>query len=172
MGSRETICCLTKPALTIEPEFRSGLEREAAAKLTQAGVPFGFESQWIKYIVPEREAKYLPDFSFMKSDDFPKGCPIILEPKGRFGGAVPGGKFRVSTKDAAVKERQKFVLLKQQHPELDIRFIFSRASTPIYKGSPTSYGKWATDHGFKWAEKVVPDAWIEEIKSYQKKKRK
>lgn len=157
---------MSKPALTIEPEFRSGLERDAAAKLTAAGVPFGFESQWIKYIVPQREAKYLPDFSF------PNDCPIILEPKGRFGGAVPGGKFRVSTKDAAVKERQKFVLLKQQHPELDIRFIFSRASTPIYKGSPTSYGKWATDHGFKWAEKVVPDEWIEEIKAYQKPKKR
>lgn len=156
---------MSKPALTIEPEYRSGLERDAAAKLTQAGVPFDFEGQWIRYVVPEREAKYLPDFSF-------KGCPIILEPKGRFGGAIPGGKFRVSTKDAAVKERQKFVLLREQHPELDIRFIFSRASTPIYKGSPTSYGKWATDHGFLWAEKVVPDAWIEEIKTHLKKSNK
>jgi hypothetical protein len=157
---------MSKPALTIEPEFRSGLEREAAAKLTQAGVPFGYESQHIRYIVPEREAKYLPDFSF-------EGCPIIIEPKGRFGGAIPGGKFaRVSTKDAAVKERQKFVLLKEQHPELDIRFIFSRASTPIYKGSPTSYGKWATDHGFKWAEKIIPDAWIEEIKKYLKPRKR
>jgi len=156
---------LSKPALTIEPEFRSGLERDAAAKLTAAGVTFGYESQHIRYTVPQREAKYLPDFSF-------EGCPIIIEPKGRFGGAIPGGKFRVSTKDAAVKERQKFVLLKEQHPELDIRFIFSRASTPIYKGSPTSYGKWATDHGFKWAEKVIPDAWIKEIKAYLKPKRK
>lgn len=155
----------SKPALTIEPEFRSGLERDAAAKLTEAGVPFGYESQHIRYIVPQREAKYLPDFSF-------PGCPIIIEPKGRFGGAIPGGRFRVSTKDAAVKERQKFVLLKEQHPELDIRFIFSRASTPIYKGSPTTYGKWATDHGFKWAEKIIPDAWIKEIKAYLNKKRK
>lgn len=150
---------MSKPALTIEPEYRSGLEREAAAKLTQHGVPFDFEGHWIRYTVPAREAKYLPDFSF-------PGCPIILEPKGRFGGAVPGR--RVSTKDAAVKERQKFVLLKEQHPELDIRFIFSRASTPIYKGSKTTYGKWATDHGFLWAEKVIPDAWIAEIKSYLK----
>jgi hypothetical protein len=153
---------MSKPALTIEPEYRSGLEREAAAKLTQAGVPFGFESQWIRYAVPAREAKYLPDFSF-------KDCPIIIEPKGRFGGAIAGPwAKRVSTKDAAVKERQKFVLLKEQHPELDIRFIFSRASTPIYKGSKTTYGKWATDHGFKWAEKVIPDAWIAEIKAYLK----
>lgn len=156
----------TKPALTIEPEFRSGLERNAAAKLTQAGVPFGFESQYIRYTVPEREAKYLPDFSFA-------GCPIIIEPKGRFGGNYQGfGKFRSGgSKDAAVRERQKFVLLKEQHPELDIRFVFSRASTPIYPGSKTSYGKWATDHGFQWAEKEVPDAWIAEIKQHLKKRK-
>lgn len=156
---------MSKPALTLEPEFRSGLEKEAAAKLTRAGVPFDYEGQKIKYAVPAREASYLPDFSF-------PGCPIIIEPKGRFGGAIPNGKFRVSTKDAAVKERQKFILLKEQHPHLDIRFIFSRAATPIYKGSPTSYGKWATDHGFKWAEKTIPDEWIKEIKAYLKPKRK
>jgi hypothetical protein len=153
---------MSSPALTIEPEYRSGLEREAAAKLTQAGVPFAFEGQWIRYTVPEREAKYLPDFSFT-------GCPIIIEPKGRFGGVFKfRGRQAAPSKDAAVKERQKFVLLKEQHPELDIRFIFSRASTPIYKGSKTTYGKWATDHGFKWAEKVIPDAWIAEIKKYLK----
>ena len=151
---------MAKPALTIEPEYRSGLEREVAAKLTQAGVPFDYEGQWIKYTVPAREAKYLPDFTI-------PGTNIILEPKGRFGGAVPGGKFRVSTKDAAVKERQKFCLIKEQHPELDIRFIFSRASTPIYKGSPTSYGKWAEDHNFLWCEKAVPDEWLREIRQLQ-----
>jgi hypothetical protein len=157
---------MSKPALTIEPEFRSGLERDAAEKLTAAGVTFGYESQHIRYIVPQREAKYLPDFSF-------EGCPIILEPKGRFGGVFKfKGRMNAPGKDAAVKERQKFVLLKEQHPHLDIRFIFSRASTPIYKGSKTSYGKWATDHGFKWCEKVVPDAWIKEILAYLKPKRK
>lgn len=158
---------MSKPALTIEPEFRSLLEKDVAEKLTGAGVEFGYESQNIRYTVPSREAKYLPDFTI-------PGCPIIIEPKGKFGGNYQGkfGRRMVGSKDAAVKERQKFVLLKEQHPELDIRFIFSRASTPIYPKSPTSHGKWATDHGFKWAEKVVPDAWIEEIKAYLKKQPK
>jgi hypothetical protein len=156
---------MSKPALTIEPEFRSGLEKDAAEKLTAAGVPFGYESQTISYTVPAREAKYHPDFSF-------ENCPIILEPKGRFGGTYAfKGRQMGNSKDAAVKERQKFILLKEQHPEWDIRFIFSRAKTPIYKGSKTTYGKWATDHGFKWAEKVVPDEWIDEIKSYLKKRK-
>jgi hypothetical protein len=157
---------MSKPALTIEPEYRSALERGVAEKLTAAGVAYGYESQHIRYSVPAREAKYLPDFS-------PDDCPIIIEPKGRFGGNYEGfrGKRMVGSKDAAVKERQKFILLKEQHPELDIRFIFSRASTPIYPKSPTSYGKWATDHGFKWAEKTIPDAWIEEIKAYQQQQK-
>jgi hypothetical protein len=160
---------MSKPALTIEPEYRSKLEKDVAEKLTAAGVEYGYESQHVHYTVPAREAKYLPDFSV-------NDCPIIIEPKGRFGGNYEGfgGRRMVGTKDAAVKERQKFILLKEQHPELDIRFIFSRAATPIYPKSKTSYGKWATDHGFKWAEKVVPDAWIDEIKAYlkQHKKRK
>jgi hypothetical protein len=160
---------MTAPALTLEPTFRSGLEKQVAEQLDEEGVAYSHEGQWVRYVVPEREAKYLPDFSFA-------GCPIILEPKGRFGGNYKGFKGRqmVGAKDAAVKERQKFVLLKEQHPELDIRFVFSRASTPIYAGSKTTYAKWATDHGFKWCEKVVPPEWIAEIKAYLKptKKRK
>jgi hypothetical protein len=54
---------MSKPALTIEPEYRSALERGVAEKLTAAGVAYGYESQHIRYSVPAREAKYLPDFS-------------------------------------------------------------------------------------------------------------
>ncbi|MBW7970982.1 hypothetical protein [Bradyrhizobium sp. BR 10289] len=153
---------MSKPALTIEPNFRSGLEEKVAEQLDAAGVAYGHESQWVRYTVPAREAKYLPDFSF-------EGCPIIIEAKGRFGGGNP--RFRQPATDGA-KERQKLILLKEQHPELDIRLVFTRASTPIYKGSPTSQGKWATDHGFKWSDKgIVPQQWIDEIKSYLKKRK-
>jgi hypothetical protein len=151
---------MTKPALTIEPTFRSGLEKKVAEQLDEEGVAYGHESQWIRYIVPEREAKYLPDFSF-------DGCPIIIEAKGRFGGGNP--KFKQPATDGA-KERQKLILLKEQHPELDIRLVFERASSPIYPKSPTSQGKWATDHGFLWSDKgIVPDEWIKEIKQHKKK---
>jgi Autographiviridae endonuclease I len=155
---------MSKPALTIEPTFRSGLEKKVAEQLDAGGVAYGFESQWIRYIVPEREAKYLPDFSF-------EGSNIVIEAKGRFGGGNP--KFKQPATDGA-KERQKLILLKEQHPELDIRILFSRASTPIYPKSKTTYAKWATDHGFKWAEKVVPPEWLADILQdiKQSKKRK
>jgi Phage endonuclease I len=153
----------SKPALTIEPNFRSGLEKKVAEQLESEGVAYGHESQWIRYTVPQREAKYLPDFSF-------EDCPIIIEAKGRFGGGNP--RFKMPATDSA-KERQKLVLLKEQHPELDIRIVFQRASTPIYPKSPTSHGKWATDHGFLWSDKgVVPREWIEEINTYLKKAKK
>jgi hypothetical protein len=156
----------SKPALTLEPTFRSKLEADVAEQLTEDGVEYGHEAQWIRYVVPEREAKYLPDFSFAD-------CPIILEPKGQFGGTFYNGARQMrGSKDAAVKERQKFILLKEQHPELDIRFVFSRASSKIYPGSKTTYGKWATDHGFKWSEKVVPQQWIDEIKAFLKEHKK
>jgi hypothetical protein len=72
---------------------------------------------------------------------------IILEAKGRFGDKFGNG----------AKERQKLILLQEQHPELDIRIVFQRASTAIYKGSKTTYAKWADDHGFKWSDKgTVP----------------
>lgn len=152
---------MTQPALSIEPTFRSGLEKKVAEQLEADGVVYGHESQWIRYTVPEREAKYLPDFSFARS-------PIIIEAKGRFGGGNP--RFKQSASDGA-KERQKLILLKEQHPELDFRIVFQRASTPIYKGSKTTYGKWASDHGFTWSDNgVVPVAWKQEIKQSQKRK--
>lgn len=156
---------MTKPALTIEPTFRSKLEERVAAQLAVGGVAYDHEAKWVRYVVPEREAKYLPDFSFDAPD---KICPIIIEAKGRFGGGNPA--FKQSNSGDSAKERQKLILLKEQHPELDIRLVFDRAASPIYPKSPTSQGKWATDHGFKWSDKgIVPEEWITEIKAWKQK---
>jgi hypothetical protein len=144
------------PALMLETEFRSGSEEKVAAQLTAAGVAYAYEDRWVHYKVPERAAKYKPDFPI-------KDTNILIEVKGRFGG--PG---RWGT-DRGAEERQKLILLKEQHPELDIRLVFDRSSTKIYKGSKTTYAKWADDHGFKWADKTrVPPEWIAEILKAQK----
>lgn len=103
------------------------------------GVGFDYEKLKIKYTVPERVATYTPDFVLLENG-------IIVESKGIF--------------DA--EDRQKHILIKDQHPDLDIRLVFSRANTPIYKGSPTTHAKWAEKHGFKFAEKLVPEAWMRE----------
>jgi hypothetical protein len=137
-----------KPALSVEPEYRSGLESRVGKQLTEAGVRFDYEGVKLTFNIPSRPAKYTPDF--------PCRCPIILETKGFFyNGAA---------------DRQRLVLVKEQHPEIDLRIVFQNASKPIYKGSKTSYAKWADDHGFKWADKGrVPDTWIAEIKAFQQK---
>jgi hypothetical protein len=143
----------SKPALSLEPQYRSGLEEKVAAQLDHAGVDYDYEGQWVHYDVPARRAKYLPDFPI-------KATNILIEAKGRFGGRYRGSK--------GAEERQKLILLKEQHPELEIRIVFERASTPIYKGSKTTYAKWADDHGFMWADKgTVPGAWITEIRKAQ-----
>lgn len=122
-------------------EYRNSLEAGVGQQLKLAGVPFVYEGKKLPYRVPERTSKYWPDFRVGN---------IILETKGRFDSA---------------KERQKFVLLQEQYPDLDIRFVFQRAAGKIYKGSPTTYGEWATDHGFPWCDKGrIPADWIEDIR--------
>ena len=119
--------------------FRSGLELRISDDLKSKGVPFEYEKLKISYVIPERNATYTPDFVLLSNG-------IIVESKGIF--------------DA--EDRKKHVLIKQQHPELDIRLVFSRANAPIYKGSPTTHGKWADHHGFKFAEKLIPAEWLKE----------
>lgn len=101
-----------------------------------ADVPY--ERYTLTYSVPSRQARYTPDFVL------PNG--IIIETKGRF---LPA-------------DRQKHILIKQQHPELDIRFVFTNSRNKLYKGSPNSYADWCDKHGFRYADKTVPPVWLRE----------
>lgn len=131
------------PALKIEPGYRSRLERDIAAQLESRGIEASGAYETLKLDVsfPPRVGKYIADFSIGN---------IIIEGKGWFG-------------RRSAHERQKFILAKEQHPNLDIRFVFQDAKKSIYKGSKTTYGQWATDHGFKWCERTIPKAWLKEL---------
>lgn len=136
--------------IQLETAYRSGLEEKVADQLTKAGVAFGFETRKLSFVIPERNATYLPDFNFGH---------IIIEAKGRFGHKFSNG----------AEVRQRLILAKEQNPTLDIRIVFQNANLKIYKGSPTTYGKWATDHGFMWSDKgKVPPEWIKELKAASK----
>ena len=112
-------------------------------QLTKAGRSFGFESEVIRYVKPAKAARYTPDFVIIKKD----GTQMYIESKGRF----------------LTADRQKHLLIKDQHPELDIRFVFQRATSTISKTSSTTYAKWATDKGFIWADKGrIPEEWLSE----------
>lgn len=79
--------------------------------------------------------------------------------------------FRIETKSGKVfyieykgvldlETRKKMVRVRDQHPELDVRFVFQKARNKIRKGSPTSYGMWCDQNGFKWADNCIPKGWL------------
>ena len=116
--------------------FRSGIEVKVAKQLEEAGIKVEYETTKIRYVQPETKHTYTPDFVL------PNG--VIIETKGRFVAA----------------DRKKHLLIKQQHPDLDIRFVFQRSQNTINKGSKTAYADWATKNGFLYADKEIPDEWL------------
>ena len=118
--------------------FRSGLEENNARQLKDLGVKVKFEETKIPYEVPLTKRKYTPDF------ELPNG--ILIETKGKL----------------EPKDRAKHVLVQQQWPDLDIRFVFQRPHDKIRKGSPTTYAVWCDRNGFKWASRTIPEDWIKE----------
>jgi len=123
-------------ANAIKHGYRSGFEHKVSDQLTEAKVPYGYEDTVIPYIKPETKHTYTIDFTL------PNG--ILVETKGRW----------------VLEDRKKHLLIKQQHPELDIRMVFQSARTKIRKGSKTSYGDFCDKHGILWAEKNIPDSWL------------
>lgn len=122
----------------VSATYRSGLEEKVADQLRAGGFAFTYEDEVIRFSVPESDHRYTPDFIL--------GNNIIVETKGIF--------------DAA--DRKKHLLIQQQHPHLDIRFVFTRSKAPITKTSKTTYAMWCTANGFKFADKLIPLAWLEE----------
>lgn len=121
-----------------EAGYRSGLEVAVAASLSLRGVEAEYEQHKIRYTVPARPTYYTPDFVL------PNG--IIIETKGEFTSA----------------DRTKHKHIKTQHPELEIRFVFSNSRKKIGKKSTTTYAKWCEQHGFTFSDKDVPDSWLTE----------
>jgi len=118
--------------------YRSGLEEVIHAQLKAKGVDAQYEAVKIEYLKPQKASKYTPDFIL------PNG--IIVETKGRF----------------VTADRQKHLLIQAQHPDKDIRFVFSNSRSRISKQSKTTYGMWCEKYGFIYADKVVPDSWLTE----------
>jgi hypothetical protein len=116
--------------------FRSGLEENISTQINSKGVQVQYESETVDYVVPASQHTYHPDFKL------PNG--IFVETKGRF----------------LLADRKKHLLIKQQHPNLDIRFVFTNSKNKINKKSKTTYADWCEKNGFKYADKVIPDDWF------------
>lgn len=120
--------------------YRSGLEESINDQLQGHNINGLYEQYYLKYTVPVSEHRYTPDFIL------PNG--IIIETKGMW--------------DA--EDRKKHLLIKSQYPNLDIRFVFTRSKSPLYKGSKTTYGSFCEKYGIKYADKRIPEEWLKEPK--------
>ena len=133
-------------------QYRSGLEKEVAAQLKKKKIKYSYEPSWgkLSYIIPSKKATYLPDFYITTKT----GKKIIIECKGIW----------------VYADRFKHLLIKQTHPELDIRFVFSNPKNKIRKGSKTTYADVCDGKGrglfkdvkWKWASKKIPLEWLNE----------
>jgi hypothetical protein len=126
----------SRKAVAAKYGFRSGLEMDINESLKVQGIDGEYEQHIITYTKPATNHKYHPDFRL------PNG--IYVETKGRF----------------LTDDRKKHLLIKEQHPELDIRFLFQNSKTKISKASKTTYADWCDKHGFKYADKIIPEDWL------------
>jgi hypothetical protein len=135
-----------KPRKHNKREYRSGLEQEAAAFLQTRQKIVAYEKLKIEW-EDLKYRTYTPDFELDNG--------IIIETKGLFSAA----------------DRRKHVEIYKQHPTLDIRFVFSNANAKLYKGAKSRYCDWCDKQGFKWAHRVIPEAWLLEKGNRMKEQR-
>ena len=128
----------SKRAIAKKHGFRSGLEEDIDRSLKSHGVNGEYEQHKISYTKPATHHTYTPDFKL------PNG--IFIETKGRF----------------VLADRKKHILIKSQHPELDIRFVFQNANNKIRKGSKTTYADWCVKNNFIYSNKEIPESWLNE----------
>ena len=128
---------MSRRSQAIKAGYRSGLEEDMAADLAQRDIKFTYEKVKVSWL-DSQVRTYTPDFELENG--------IIIETKGRFTSA----------------DRRKHKEIKKQHPELDIRFVFSNSRAKLYKGAKSTYGDWCDKHGFLYSDKQVPQKWIDE----------
>ena len=122
-----------KKRLSPTSRYRSGFEQTLANQLKRSGVAFEYETVKLEY---RKVATYTPDFIL------PNG--IIIEAKGVW----------------TVEDRTKHLLVREQHPHLDIRLVFMNAFNKIRKGSNTTYARWCEKKNILYANKQIPKQWL------------
>ena len=117
--------------------YRSGLEKEAAAFLKERQKKVEYEKIKIEW-EDLRYRTYTPDFELDNG--------IIVETKGIFDS----------------DDRRKHLEVKRQHPDLDIRFVFSNARSKLYKGAKSRYCDWCDKNGSNWSHRIIPEERLKE----------
>lgn len=115
--------------------FKSGFERSIDINLKSRGKDFSYETLELPYTL---HGTYHPDFMINDGS-------IVVEAKGVL----------------SVDDRRKMRAVKDQYPDLDIRFLFMRANTKVKHGKMTNE-QWATKNGFPFAVETIPEEWFNE----------
>lgn len=111
------------------PSFKSKLEEKVWAILKKEFPSVKYEPNKFKFIQPEVERTYIPDFKTGRSN-------IFLEAKGKLD----------------LETRKKMVWFRDSNPTIRIIFLFMNPDNKITKRSKTTYAMWATDNGFEWLD--------------------
>lgn len=119
---------------------RSKLEERFESILQDYEVNYAYEVTKIPYVVPESKHTYTVDWTL--------GNGVLLETKGYL---------------SDHQERNKYVLLKKQHPDLDLRFVFDNPNK-LCGGTKMTHAKWAEKYEFKYCG--IKD--VDQIKSWVK----
>lgn len=124
-----------------EKKRRSKLELRFEDILKDFEVNYDYEVTKIPYTVPESKHTYTVDWTLLNG--------LLIETKGYL---------------SDHRERYKYVLLKEQNPDLDLRFVFDNPNK-LCGGTKMTHGAWATKYNFKWCSIKDVDqiqAWVKE----------
>lgn len=111
------------------PQFKSKLEEKVWSILKKHFPSVKYEPQKYKFIQPEIERTYIPDFKTGRSN-------IYIEAKGKLD----------------LETRKKMIWFRDSNPGIRIIFLFMNPDNKITKRSKTTYAMWATDNGFEWLD--------------------
>jgi predicted nuclease of restriction endonuclease-like RecB superfamily len=128
-------------------KYRSGIEKDVAKQLGLKKIKFTYEKVKIPYTKITHH-NYVPDFIIKTKS----GKEIIIEVKGIW----------------VFVDRYKHLLIRKQHPELDIRFVFTNSKNKIRKGSKCTYADICNGKGkgqfkdvtWKYSDKKIAKDWL------------
>lgn len=105
---------------------RSKLEDTFEIILNEYNINYNYELTKLTYIIPESKHTYLIDWTLPNN--------LYIETKGYLSNA---------------QERNKYKLIKQQYPNIDLRFVFDNPNK-LCGGTKYTHAVWAEKNKFKY----------------------
>ena len=130
-----------KPRKHLNAAYKSGLEQKFQAATQALGYHLPYEKDRIKYVIPASKHTYTPDFTVTSN--------VYIETKGLWTGA----------------DRKKALLIKEQHPQINILYVLYR-DQKLSKKSNTTYLMWAEKNSLDACTFANKEHWINYIKKH------